>query len=448
MGKLLRLTNKLYNTPHLMLPVALERAMSYLEDRNSQVALAVELEKEASPREIQYVEETRTGVIPVHGSLTYIQYASMCGEVSCSYQQITQDFNTLVEQGAKHIVLDVDSTGGEAYGMMETGGYLRKKADELGIKLIAYVDGIAASAAYGIAASAHQIIINQDAEAGSVGVVVRLRNANKAMKNAGVEDTYIYAGDSKIPFDADGEWRQDFLTELQEKVDSLYQDFVGYVSQMRGIDVGVVKSTQAKVLSSKQAISLGLVDKQMTREEFYTHLADLVEGGNSLLSLPFMKTNGVKHGMSLPQDDVAKLSVDLTAITDERNTLLTKLQEFNVLKQQLEQDLSVKAVELQAALAEVQKTKELNDSLIAEKQNAKDDARLQQLEAVKSKEDAAELFKSLNSLDDVAFATVMKSLKTASDLEKEVFKEKGVSGGADDSTDLVAKMLANKYKTQ
>lgn len=106
------------------------------------------------------------------------------------------------------------------------------------------------------------------------------------------------------------------------------------------------------------------------------------------------------------------------------------------------------AQELQAALAEVQKAKELNDSLIAEKQKAKDDARLQQLEAVKSKEDAAELFKSLNSLDDVAFATVMKSLKTASDLEKEVFKEKGVSGGADDSTDLVAKMLANKYKAQ
>lgn len=106
------------------------------------------------------------------------------------------------------------------------------------------------------------------------------------------------------------------------------------------------------------------------------------------------------------------------------------------------------AQELQAALAEVQKAKELNESLIAEKQKAKDDARLQQLEAVKSKEEAAELFKSLNSLDDVAFATVMKSLKAASDLEAEVFKEKGVSGGADDSTDLVAKMLANKYKAQ
>lgn len=429
MGKLLRLTSKLYNTPHLMLPVALERAMSYLEDRNNQASLAVELEKEASPREIQYVEETKTGVIPVHGSLTYIQYASMCGEVSCSYQQITQDFNTLVEQGAKTIVLDVDSTGGEAYGMMETGRYLRKKADEIDVKLIAYVDGIAASAAYGIASAAHQIIINQDAEAGSVGVVVRLRNANKAMKNAGVEDTYIYAGDSKIPFDADGEWRQDFLSELQEKVDSLYQDFVGYVSQMRGIDVGVVKSTQAKVLSAKQAINLGLVDKQMTREEFYTYLADLVEGGNSLLSLPFMKTNGVKHGMSLPQDDVAKLSADLLAMTDERNTLLTKLQEFDVLKQQLEQDLSAKAAELQTALADVQKANDEVAKLFAEKQKAKDEARLQQLEAVKSKEEAAELFKSLSALDDVAFSTVMKSLNASAKLETEAFKEVGVQGG-------------------
>ena len=51
---------------------------------------------------------------------------------------------------------------------------------------------------------------------------------------------------------------------------------------------------------------------------------------------------------------------------------------------------------------------------------------MQQLEAVKSKEEAAELFKSLNSLDDVAFATVMKSLKAAPDLEAEVFKEKAL----------------------
>lgn len=134
-------------------------------------------------------------------------------------------------------------------------------------------------------------------------------------------------------------------------------------------------------------------------------------------------------------------TVELQKAKQDLATVTAQLAELQKAKDAVAQ-------ELQSALAEVQKAKELNDSLIAEKQKAKDDARLQQLEAVKSKEDAAELFKSLNSLDDVAFATVMKSLKTASDLEKEVFKEKGVSGGADDSTDLVAKMLANKYKAQ
>lgn len=67
---------------------------------------------------------------------------------------------------------------------------------------------MSASAAFGLSVAAHEIIANPDAELGSVGVVVKLRNMNKAMNNAGVEDTYIYAGDSKIPFKEDGSFRK------------------------------------------------------------------------------------------------------------------------------------------------------------------------------------------------------------------------------------------------
>lgn len=87
------------------------------------------------------------------------------------------------------------------------------------------------------------------------------------------------------------------------------------------------------------------------------------------------------------------------------------------------------AQELQTALADVQKANDEVAKLVAEKQKAKDEARLQQLEAVKSKEEAAELFKSLSALDDVAFSTVMKSLNASAKLEAEAFKEVGVQGG-------------------
>ena len=73
-------------------------------------------------------------------------------------------------------------------------------------------------------------------------------------------------------------------------------------------------------------------------------------------------------------------------------------------------------------------------------------ARLAQLEAVKPKEEAAELFKSLSPLDDVSFATVIKSFKSSADLEAEALKEKGVGGSqADESVDKVAEILKAKY---
>ena len=121
MGKLLRLTSILYNTPHLMLPASLERVFTYLDDRNNHAELAVQLEKKPKERVLQYVAETQIGVLSVSGPLTYIEYEAMCGEQNSSYQQIVDDFDKLCSMGAKTIVMDVDSPGGMAYGMTETG---------------------------------------------------------------------------------------------------------------------------------------------------------------------------------------------------------------------------------------------------------------------------------------------------------------------------------------
>ena len=310
MGKLLRLTSILYNTPHLMLPASLERVFTYLDDRNNHAELAVQLEKKPKERNVQYVAETQVGVLSVSGPLTYIEYEAMCGEQNSSYQQIVDDFDKLCSMGAKTIVMDVDSPGGMAYGMAETGRYLRKKADEKGIQLVAYVDGVSASAAFGLSVAAHEIIANPDAELGSVGVVVKLRNMNKAMNNAGVEDTYIYAGDSKIPFKEDGSFREDFLADIQYKVDALYQQFTEYVADMRGIDVGVVKSTQAKVLIAQDAIKIGFADKVMTREDFSNYLADLVE---KPMRFSF-KSKGENKNMTtdvIEQEAVASLQAEI-----------------------------------------------------------------------------------------------------------------------------------------
>lgn len=439
MGKLLRLTSILYNTPHLMLPASLERVFTYLDDRNNHAELAVQLEKKPKERVLQYVAETQVGVLSVSGPLTYIEYEAICGEQNSSYQQIVDDFDKLCSMGAKTIVMDVDSPGGMAYGMMETGRYLRKKADERGVQLVAYVDGLSASAAFGLSVAAHEIIANPDAELGSVGVVVKLRNMNKAMNNAGVEDTYIYAGDSKIPFKEDGSFREDFLSDIQYKVDALYQQFTQYVADMRGIDVGVVKSTQAKVLLAQDAIKLGFADKVMTREDFSNYLADLVE---KPMRFSF-KSKGENKNMTtdvIEQEAVASLQAEFEATVAKNSELVAALTAQN----EAFEAAQAQAADLQKAVAAAQEQIAQMQATAAKEAS---DKRLTALQAVVDQDQAAALHVSLAALDDKAFATVVASLQSKAVEEEKAFAEKGVAGGSADNKDedLVAKQLKAKY---
>lgn len=439
MGKLLRLTSILYNTPHLMLPASLERVFTYLDDRNNHAELAVQLEKKPKERNVQYVAETQVGVLSVSGPLTYIEYEAMCGEQNSSYQQIVDDFDKLCSMGAKTIVMDVDSPGGMAYGMTETGRYLRKKADERGVQLVAYVDGLSASAAFGLSVAAHEIIANPDAELGSVGVVVKLRNMNKAMNNAGVEDTYIYAGDSKIPFKEDGSFREDFLADIQYKVDALYQQFTEYVADMRGIDVGVVKSTQAKVLLAQDAIGIGFADKVMTREDFSNYLADLVE---KPMRFSF-KSKGENKNMTtdvIEQEAVASLKADFEAAVAKNTELAAALAAQN----EAFEAAQAQAAELQKAVATAQEQIAQMQAAAAKEVS---DKRLNALQAVVDQDQAAALHVSLAALDDKAFATVVASLQTKAVDEEKAFAEKGFAGSNADPVeeDKTAAIIKAKY---
>lgn len=439
MGKLLRLTNKLYNTPHLMLPASLERVFTYLDDRNNHAELAVQLEKKPKERVLQYVAETQVGVLSVSGPLTYIEYEAMCGEQNSSYQQIVDDFDKLCSMGAKTVVMDVDSPGGEAYGLQETGRYLRKKADERGVQLVAYVDGLSASAAFGLSVAAHEIIANPDAELGSVGVVVKLRNMNKAMNNVGVEDTYIYAGDSKIPFKEDGSFREDFLADIQYKVDALYQQFTEYVADMRGIDVGVVKSTQAKVLLAQDAIKIGFADKVMTREDFSNYLADLVE---KPMRFSF-KSKGENKNMTtdvIEQEAVASLQAEFEAAVAKNSELAAALAAQN----DAFEAAQAQAADLQKAVAAAQEQIAQMQAAAAKEAS---DKRLTALQAVVDKDQAAALHVSLSGLDDKAFATVVASLQSKAVDEEKAFAEKGITGADSEPVeeDKAAAILKAKY---
>ena len=335
----MRLSKDILSKPQLITQEKFEEIAEYLENRNNSDDFKLEkFEREREKEGILYEGNRETGVIKIYGPLTYREpmgIAALCGDVP-SYESILRDAAKLcTDPDIKNIVLDIDSGGGQAYRCFSTARQLRKMADDNGKKLITYCDGMAASAAYALGAASHEFIINPDAEAGSIGVVIRLASNNRQVKESGVDVKYIQAGASKTPFDEEGDYKEDFISGLQSRVDKLYDKFIDHVATMRNIDPQVVKDTEAKVFDAEEALELGLVDSIMEAEDFkekYLNVADEKSGGVSPLSIAAesIETNKIKA------NTMSENTVDMAA----HEELLAELASLKAEK--AERELSVK----------------------------------------------------------------------------------------------------------
>lgn len=440
------LTRKLNNTPHLIDPVSFQGIVDYLTDRNIGEMAIDSKSKQKEERYLNYNSDTKVGTISVEGPITYKStgWEALCG--GCSYESVVEQFNSMVDMGAKTVILWTDSGGGEAYGMMETGRYLRKRADESGIKILTYVDGLSASACYGLSCIADEVIANPNAEVGSIGVVVRLINDSKALEQKGYERTFVYAGGNKVPFTDEGEFREEFLADIQSKVDALYEEFTAYVSEMRDIPVDQVKSTEAKVFMAKDSVSLGLVDKLMSHEEFMDYQAEFSKKENNMLS----KTN--LFGFS--KDNAGEVEMkQLEELQAQHSELEAKFNEQGVeLQAQVEKVASLSA-ELSQVQEKLKAVVEEKQALQAAAEQQKVNARKEAIKAVEADvEKQAALFEATSTLSDAAFETVVSSMKAKDEKleESDLFVQKSKQMEVEEPKEenATAVLLKQKYAKQ
>ena len=131
---------------------------------------------------------TMTGVLDVNGTLMY-RSGSMgadCTELT-SYEGLKRQTTEMIEAGVKRIVLKVDSNGGMAHGMFSASNYIAKLAKQNNVPTVAYVDGNAYSAAYGLTSLADEVIAHPQSSVGSIGVVVALHNDSQMLDKAGIK---------------------------------------------------------------------------------------------------------------------------------------------------------------------------------------------------------------------------------------------------------------------
>lgn len=439
--ELIRLRSKLFDTPLLVDSKSFESILNYVDKRcEGAVDVTPKADNEFSMYSTLHYAESNLGVIHISGPLTNKStgWEAFCG--GTSYESIKEDFEALLEAGTKTVAFMVESGGGEAYGMMDTGNYLRKLADDNGVKIISYVDGLSASAAYGLTAISDEIISNKNSEIGSIGVLIRLMNDSKALEMKGYERSFISAGTEKIPFAEDGSFRKEFLDDLQYKVDALYKDFTEYVAEHRKMTVEAVRNTQANTFLAEDAIALGLADKVMTQEDFYSYLSGQAQNnkeGSSMSNRIFkFSKNNTEETLEMTQ--LAELQSQLTVANEQ-------LAEFSSVKQALatlQTNFTDQTTKLSEALEKVAQME-------SEKVEAKLSARKEKLSAVKQEA----LLTSLSALDDASFEAVVAGFKAQAEVidHSALMSEVGGQGKEvvpekPQGENLTAQLLKNQFQ--
>ena len=96
----------------------------------------------------------------------------------------------------RSVLLDISSPGGEAAGMAGLADLIRSVRQTKPVT--AFVNDMAASAAYGIASAANEIVISPTSILGSIGVVMLHADRSGELAAQGVKPTLIFAGSHKV----------------------------------------------------------------------------------------------------------------------------------------------------------------------------------------------------------------------------------------------------------
>lgn len=212
-------------------------------------------------------------ILPVLGTL--VRRSSYIGAASglTSYH----DIEAMAEQAfadpmVKAVLLEIDSSGGEAGGVFDLARRLRSLAQTSGKPLWAIADEAALSAAYAIACAADRLWLTRTAEVGSIGVVAVHVDESVADAKAGLNYTFLHAGTHKVDGHPHAPLPAPVAADIQADIDQLHEQFISLVAGFRRLKVEAIRDTEARVYRGEAALQAGLADQIGTRNEAVTAL--------------------------------------------------------------------------------------------------------------------------------------------------------------------------------
>lgn len=228
----------------------------------------------AAPAALGRAQGGTVAVVPVRGTIAHRMGGMMESSGGASTEAIAGMFRqAMADTSVGAVILDIDSPGGTVTGVSELAAEVFAARGQ-GKRIVAMVNGLAASAAYWIAAQADEIVSIPSGSAGSIGVFSSHQDLSAALEKEGVTMTLISAGKFKVegnPFQPLSDEAKAFM---QSRVDAAYGQFVKDVAAGRGVTPAAVRDGygEGRVLDAKAAKAAGLIDRIATMDETIARL--------------------------------------------------------------------------------------------------------------------------------------------------------------------------------
>lgn len=203
------------------------------------------------------------------------------------------------------VALEINSPGGSPVQSSLIAARIRRLAEETEIPVYAFVEDVAASGGYWLAAAADEIWADDSSVIGSIGVISAGFGAHVFLARQGLERRVHTAGKSKSMLDPFRPEKEEDVARLKVILGDIHENFIAHVKDRRGDKLNEAKDLfTGEFWLARRAQAHGLIDgiahlKPKMQETF----GDKVQFRRYALRKPFWN----RFGAALADDAVTAI---------------------------------------------------------------------------------------------------------------------------------------------
>jgi serine protease SohB len=206
--------------------------------------------------------------IPFVSKRNTVAVVRMSGVISTSGRAVLNDqsFAPVLERAFRKgkpsaVALSINSPGGSPVQSSLIGARIRQLAQETEIPVFAFVEDVAASGGYWLAATADEIYADTSSIVGSIGVISAGFGVHELLARYGVERRVYTAGTSKSQLDPFRPENPEDVARLKRLLDEIHENFKSHVTERRGDKLAKDRDLfTGEIWTGRGAIDVGLID--------------------------------------------------------------------------------------------------------------------------------------------------------------------------------------------